>query len=640
MTVTGIDWGAWAATPRALDPYLVWADSTGFAACGGHRPGARIPLLIEATPGTLSASGLPRPLERIEVPAAQASGSFAKGNVFFTATAEASDLEALLRADGSIVRFQLGLARCGTLPKEGLGNKPRRARPVAISKANGGKAEVIHTVLAVIDDGCPFAHANLADAAGTRVRYLWDQNPDASNAAGSRAWRAVRPFGSGAEVDGPTLDAYRLKFGGDAYRALGVDRITDRRRPHGVGVCHLAAGSRVPFDLGGRRIGRDRASDLPIIFVQLPLETVADTTGGSIGYHVLNALHYISARSRDLKGNGSEPRVVVNLSYGSVAGPHDGTSLSEKAIAAFLRAHPSMSFVVAAGNANRDAVHIEFSVSRARSIELMLAPDHVLETYVEIWWPETAALDETEVQLWGPGDAAPRAKAAHGSIGLDPSKRCGVFFCKRVAQGTHGTMTLVAIRPTGGAQSAPAGRWRVEVVNRSGREIEGVHAWVERNDQVVGRRKRQQSILSEARVQESTPAKRVLSSLSNLDCSTEFRTPITTKYLVVGASKLSDKGRSDYSSTGPARWSRRLGPDGLAPADVGPAMPGLLVDGAYDGQWARMSGSSAAAAVTTRKLAADMVAAAKREPWDDLPGGMEVKFQEPGVDGWFRIEVS
>lgn len=275
----------------------------------------------------------------------------------------------------------------------------------------------------------------------------------------------------------------------------------------------------------------------------------------------------------------------------------------------------------------------------------MVGPDNPLESYLEIWWPPGIALDAVDVELSCVGMKT-GVRASLGSVATDraTSPHCAVVFCKRVVQGLNGTMTLLAVRATRGTNAAQPGVWQVSVTNRGAAPVQGVHVWAERNDLVLGRRRRQQSMLLKTPPPRTVTSTMSLASMSNIDVKKAFGVHYTTRYLVVGASRLSDGKRSEYSSTGPSRRTRRKGTDGLAPADVGSAQPGLLVAGAFDGIWTRTSGSSAAAAVITRQLAADLERYARKASGRASPTGPTVgselnvvKLPEPDDDGWFRL---
>jgi hypothetical protein len=655
-TVTRIAWSSWLSQDRALDPYLIWADNTAFAAFGPPDLQAPIPFVLESRAGALSAPGLPAPLRDVSVAKRYRAiaSAYPEQGSFFTALVNLADIGALVSAEALIPRFQLSLARWGAPLPLGSGSPVRTPQPMPKLRKTAAPRSARSTVIGIIDDGCPFAHPNLSDTAGRpRVKHLWDKGDDVVGVGlGSVPWVEPPGFIGGREIHGDALAAYSAVFGErKVYPAVGIDRISGRSRTHGNGICHLAAGRRVPVDLDGRRFTEDAASALPIVFVQLPLTTVADTTGGSIGFHVLEAMHYIHERASDIATaeDSGTPQVIVNLSYGSSAGPHDGTSLVERALVAFLKGHPNVSLVVAAGNSNRDSSHVEITLPAhsAETIDVLINPDHPLETYLEIWWPEGADLNAVTIELHSPEKSCAAVVATHGAMDFDRpgDATCGVVFCKRVAQGLGGTMTLVAVRATRGPSQATPGRWQVTVRNAGNREISCIHAWVERNDLVLGRRRPQGSTLMRPRSQLPARSNMVLASMSNVDRAAEFGPHLTSNYLVVGACLRSDGEVADYSSTGPARGGTRIGPDGLAPGDASAACSGLLVDGPFEGQWSRASGSSAAVAVVTRQLACDF--AQGRAPTQSPGRGpgkppssenvSAFKLRPTDEDGWFRI---
>ena len=88
----------------------------------------------------------------------------------------------------------------------------------------------------------------------------------------------------------------------------------------------------------------DYAAAAELVFVSVPEPTEGDTTGASGDAFVLYAMHYILHRA------GSTSRVVINLSIGAQAGPHDGSSCIERAIAELLASRKDLAIVAAAGN--------------------------------------------------------------------------------------------------------------------------------------------------------------------------------------------------------------------------------------------------------------------------------------------------
>ena len=181
--------------------------------------------------------------------------------------------------------------------------------------------------MAVIDFGCAFAHERFRNrhegSWQTRIAFLWDQ----SKAADGRRWKAVGGFDYGRELSGAAIDKLTAanttngRVDEDAvYRGADYDSVSTVLA-HGTHVLDLAAGA--PPE-------SDPALSPKIIFVQLPSYAVDDTSGGSMVPHVMDALAYIRNRV------DHRAPIVVNLSYGSMAGPHDGSTILESTIDAVI----------------------------------------------------------------------------------------------------------------------------------------------------------------------------------------------------------------------------------------------------------------------------------------------------------------
>lgn len=524
---------------------------------------------------------------------------------FLTARVSASCLRTVL-CSPAVARAQLALARLpvgqAPLPVEGFlaGEQPR-------------------TVMGFIDDGCAFAHPAFCDRGGsTRVHYLWDQDP---RREATSPWHAVPQAGYGAEarhedlahasriacLSGDDMLAYRwLNYGpvklepwryGSRFQARGracqdLPPGTMRRASHGSAVMYLAAGAdrlpdgryEVPLALqravaadvesgpgaitlpvarsgpGGVNgsMRPDDATNWPIIFVQLPTQTILDTSGGSLGACVLDGVDYIVGRARGIPydqaplvdGGSATPavldahgrvvsrnaqhRIIINISYGALAGPHDGTSLLEDALMDRVARESRLWICVAAGNSGRARGHasLELGPGDHGWFSWVLAPDNPHQGFLEIWLPDQeqvpseaagpmrgpAALDPDRfrISVLAPGAVAPqtltcgqaRLLCARDANGRDVPVAMAAF-CRRVVQGRHGTMCLVAAMPTGllpGAPSsdavlAPHGTWAIEVSRAPDAAAAGdrcaslavVHAWVERDDLLYGNVRGQQS---------------------------------------------------------------------------------------------------------------------------------------------------
>jgi hypothetical protein len=280
----------------------------------------------------------------------------------------------------------------------------------------------------------------------------------------------------------------------------------------------------------------DTVDQAAIVFVQLPTRTVADTTGGSLAVHVLDAVRYVQRKALEIlpygyEGDGkpedfTDNQVIVNLSWGSLGGAHDGGSILEEALLALtLQNRQVINIVVAAGNAHRAEHHAEMTLTPGKpsSFHWVVGPDNPLEGYLEIWLPDEDIWGcplngrlprELFITLTSPsGEVLPNIRMGdawlYGAEESVDARRCsavagpsaGVFFCRRVVQSCSGTMVLLTVAPTrqrGLGAPAPGshGEWLVELAWGSEGAASGpiatVHAWCERNDLVFGSRRPQQ----------------------------------------------------------------------------------------------------------------------------------------------------
>jgi hypothetical protein len=625
---TCADWQHELGRDVPIDPYLVWADLSHMAGFGGPNPDGSDgtwPLLVElekevytlpATPGVAghacSAAAPASPPVSCEIVFGEldVAGAYVDDvddatrpretlSKFVTGRAFPSSIPMLLRSC-HIRRFELGIPRLPALNPD---------RNVGTSQAEAGDYDRARTIIGIIDDGCAFAHPAFLDRSGrTRLWFLWDQD-ERRKADTATLWRDLRGFGYGAELGYEELQrAAARAFGGDElapYRQvdylpvrpepeahavstqLDPIRITPAgtmlRATHGTGAMDLALGYPPPRRLqravhgdeltwppGPYGVGAkpDFAENWPAVFVQLPTRTVLDTSGGSLGVHLLDGVRYILRRASIIEsenarktplGTGTvtrpsdptltDPRppmgtfhgtqiypennVVINISYGSIAGPHDGTSIIEEALADIVATRRNTWIVVSAGNSHRAGTHARLQIDADDSDHLLtwrIGPDNPQETFLEVWLPGVDVdgiqlSDETlariSVHLHPPGGLA-SVELTPGHLrllapGPAPSTQgappkgeipiAGAMFARRVAQSRSGTMLLVAVAPTRRPllgerairKPAPHGDWQVRVsMRKSGAGGAAarplvVHAWTQRNDLLYGIRRPQQS---------------------------------------------------------------------------------------------------------------------------------------------------
>ncbi len=572
---------------------------------------------------------------------------------FFTARLLPASLQQLLCC-ADVVRVQLGVPR---IPAT-------EVNPTTRDAAVSSDGLVPRTVIGIIDDGCAFAHPSFCNQAGeTRVHYLWDQDRhDAADRIGAAsAMRAVDAVGSfdsmgegvgyGREFRHKSLSvAARLSLTRNdplcAYLQLDYAPIrlnlhqnsTSFTQPsggvrlpgqamrsgaHGTGVMYMAAGVSDdpghphPLDVQRavahdatsastlaqrRRAPKDYASAWPIAFVQLPTRTTLDTSGGSLGVHVLDGLHYLIDRATRIaydqreKQDGAvdtpvydeetgKPKsyffdngLIVNISYGALAGGHDGTSIAEMAIADVVSDPKKISALwvcTAAGNGHAARAHARATL-RAGGVGSFLwsvGPDNPLESFLEIWLPDVDVYGDSlpadsherfRISVWPPGFegmcqvTCGQARLAHRGADLAVPV-AGVFYSGRVAQGMRGTMVLVAVartRPNGVGEAISGGvgvhgQWRVDVayMDASDERPVDVHAWTERNDLLFGNLRSQQSrVLAEVPIPEPTefmPEARALLAKSRAASLAWVADPLQPRYTMSSLAGLAGPATRD-----------------------------------------------------------------------------------------------
>ena len=215
-------------------------------------------------------------------------------------------------------------------------------------------------VIGVIDEGIAFGHEKFRQSnTRTRVEFAWIQDAKCRNSkAGVSYGREHRKDNwkdrSGAKLDGIDSilasslvaeqideDIFYDKVGLTNFARAGHKAVA-RRTAHGTHVMDLACG----YEMGHSPVDRDSKSPChgfdqrPIVCVQLPSKTVADTSGLGLEKYMLDGVIYILQKADEIakRRNCKALPVVINFSSGILAGPHDGTHPIETRIEELLRA--------------------------------------------------------------------------------------------------------------------------------------------------------------------------------------------------------------------------------------------------------------------------------------------------------------
>ncbi|MBL8328994.1 MAG: S8 family serine peptidase [Rubrivivax sp.] len=616
------------AEAAPIDPYLHWAVATHWRAqqrqarWDGPPEDADLRILLHAPPQRLRAlheAGVVRiaPVYFEPIPGTQQHAHFV------TATLPRSGLPRLMAQQG--LRWTLAAPRRDqSAPQVGsargyFGEQADMPPPPAAegmrwpAAAAVSPGSVVGGAIAVIDAGCPFLHERFArrHAPGTRLAALWVQ--DSLPATGP--WHRPPALGHGRELTGQVMsDLFEQVHGpgaqagcaapGEAltYAALQhlVDADDPRRRvhlaTHGAHVLDVAGGS---TDVVDGRV--DAASEAALIFVQLPEATAQDPSGGGLGADVLDALRYV------LRAADPASPLVVNLSFGATAGPHDGSTLIEQAIDELLRARPrQFALVIAAGNARQAGAHAlrrahgaaRPAAGRSALFRIDVAPGDSTDSFVEFWYArQTPAQPAFRARRPG-GDWSGWVGPGHGSRLSDPATGETVAALLHPGAVPNGAraLALLALRPTEApddddAPLAEAGLWEVEARVDVGTEGGGgppldldIDAWVERDDPRAFSGRRATRFVG----LEPADSHNTLNSLAN-----------GRETFVVSGFRCSDGQAVAYASRGP-RPPRR--PLLMAACERDSIDPGFRAAAVRSGEVLSMNGTSVAAPVATRQI--------------------------------------
>lgn len=708
---TGLNVGGLALeqVPRDLDPYLVWALLKG-ASFLRDGPDGKLPqplgVLVELRDEQNPMSGWIEGLEPTHMHSVLGLAA-RRTRVHSCIVRTAQDLASLVRElpsrpdAGRLRRFELSVPRAASFASTGglidwmsKGNdlgQEFQASGLAPLQAPGALAAddriARRPVVCVIDDRCNLASRGLQSADGHRVATLWVQghdaaqderllsapdadrwdrpdmlgNPPADSSAGSirgqestsiplrggrhgRLLRPGRPRRDGASRQAAAAPDHTPEP--RVYRDLRYHFPT-QRWSHGAVVLDLIAGERV----WGTRTAcpasgpkkHPRRAPPEVHFVQMPNSTVHDTAGGSLAAFVLDGIHHALDQAQ-----GTTRPVIVNVSFGTHSGAHDGSSLFDAGLRELLDgydgraagqgapARPCLHVVVPAGNSHRLRCHASGWLSgdgelAQRTLRWRVLPDDPTDSFLEIWLPRKAPITVRIVDPLGrettlsPGHAhgvAHVLRPPTGGPGSETTKdedrgvTAAALWIPEPPQSRHRAVLLLAVRATLDVpppddairvQTRPAaavrgrhGVWKIQLVKDAGAAPIDFDAWVQRADAAPARAARlrgyagRQSYLLDTDDDAIDP-QTTINGIATLEHD---------RLHVVGAMRLSDGSLSPYSAAGPTRAPgvRFAGIDAVVPADESPNLWGLRVRGTWSGSTVRVGGTSLAAAAYTRWL--------------------------------------
>lgn len=355
--------------------------------------------------------------------------------------------------------------------------------------------------MVVFDYGCPFLRDQYKNEArsSTRIAAIWHQE----NFVADAPWQAPAFMAPGrvltrARINQLIKHAQNPTWSGDEaaiYSSINylIEYAHPRRRvftsTHGAHVLDVAGGCPDPLKPDGLP---DEASRANLVFVQMPEDTAGDSSAASLGACLLDGLRYA------LQLASPTAPIVVNVSFGTTAGPHNGSSMIEQAMDELLELRPNnFAVVLAAGNSRQLGLHCKRTVSAAHSalFRLNVMAQDRTDTFVEFWYakPPDGSV-EFRARLPN-GDWSPWVTANDGVDLRDETGEevvASLIHRRQVPNGNL-SMMLLALRPTetpaddDGPLATP-GRWEIEVrldaQAKAAVKLKAVevNAWIKRDD--------------------------------------------------------------------------------------------------------------------------------------------------------------
>ncbi|MEM9581037.1 MAG: hypothetical protein AAF891_10155, partial [Pseudomonadota bacterium] len=259
-----------------------------------------------------------------------------------------------------------------------------------IQSDGGGKSAIV----AIIDDGIGYLNARFRRAARdsdhghhtTRFLALWQQSMHLTPGAGDRFVNLGRVL-SRAQIN---ADLARLTHQSEfeIYRDRNAEVFSDRTHrsteqtfSHGTAVLDLAAGA----------APGEGAADADILAVQLPPETLEDTSGMHLPAFLLMGLDWLLAQAR-----AAGRPIVINVSLGFSAGTKTQDVFLERVLQTRIDRFndamkavgaPAAQLVCAYGNSHRDRLTARFDLVNGfadASIGWNIQPDDHTPSFLHI----------------------------------------------------------------------------------------------------------------------------------------------------------------------------------------------------------------------------------------------------------------
>ncbi len=489
--------------------------------------------------------------------------------------------------------------------------------------------------VAVIDESIGFLNRRFRISGApdqTRVQAIWLQAVERTGPHPRYAEVQIGRILRKPDIDA-MLAGTESTDEGAAYRQLNDElnapnahRGSQYNASHGTHILDQAAGA-----------DPDHAADAPpILAVQLPPEAVGDTSGKRFESFVILGIRWILDEVG--RGDPTRPGVVINISFGMLAGPKDGSQFLEDQIAAELdrweTLHPGkyarVVFAFGNGHLNRQVAELVIAPGDSEVVGWRIQPDDRTSSHMELY-----CANDTDRHALGLALSDPRGHSTHfgpvNTIAPPPPANFKIQnadgtaaiyeLSERRPGGGPRPLLALAVAPTGGYRAgpvAPAGLWLLTITNSAPHAVQ-IRAEIQRDDTLARHRDDGRQSYFEVtnggvwhdRFRDWTSTAGSIVSLEGTHSA--IVTSPDPRIYRVGAGIGSTEEPAFYAAAGrPApHWEK---PDLSGLGEDGHALRGVLATGTFSGSTRALNGSSTAAAQITRRLADIMATAIYPDP--------------------------
>ena len=330
-----------------------------------------------------------------------------------------------------------------------------RSRPILGADVLGDQLGVrgAGVMVTIVDTGIDFRHPDFRTPEGrSRIAFLVD-----ASQARRGTHPELPPEPDMAIYTAADIDATLAAEAAGTTPALRVTSIDDNG--HGTHVAGIAAGN-------GRATGKGKAAGRYVGIA--PEATICAVKGtrdgdGFADADILDGVRFCLGRAAALR-----MPTVVNLSLGSLGGPHDGSSTLEIALDEIFAGdtRPSRALVVASGNDGESDVHASAS---------LLDGTHEIPVHVEQLEDPQGLVGDSgfALELYYEASAAGQPGAPPGTLDIELVAPGGKVLTVAAGGANRGTFAGDGVAVIDNSDTAPTGlRGAIIVVSKEGKSSE------------------------------------------------------------------------------------------------------------------------------------------------------------------------